>query len=72
MNINHPHNSIRDAYKFAFLAIFLWSTVATAFKISLNYLTPIELVLYSTYSSTIFLFIFLVFTKNTKLIFPFL
>ncbi|MGK0256385.1 MAG: drug/metabolite transporter (DMT)-like permease [Arcobacteraceae bacterium] len=69
---NHTNCSIGDAYKFAFLAVFLWSTVATAFKISLNYLTPIELVLYSTYSSALFLFIFLIVTKKTKFIVPFL
>lgn len=60
--------SIKDAYRFAFLAVFLWSSVATAFKISLNYLTPTELVLYSTYISTIFLYIFLIFTKKTSYI----
>lgn len=58
--------SIFQAYKFALLAVLLWSSVATAFKISLHYLTPTELVLYSSYSSTFFLFIFLVLSKQIK------
>lgn len=45
------------AYKYALSAIFLWSTVATAFKIALEYLTPLELVLYASISSMIVLFI---------------
>ncbi|MEA2018587.1 MAG: DMT family transporter [Campylobacterota bacterium] len=69
---NHDKVSIKEAYKFAFLAIFLWSTVATAFKLSLAYLTPIELVLYSVYSSTIFLFVFLLFSRKIKYVVPYI
>ena len=36
------------AYLFAGIAIFFWSTVASAFKLSLEHLGPIQLVLYST------------------------
>jgi len=72
MVIDHNKISIKEAYKFAFLAIFLWSTVATAFKLSLTYLTPIELVLYSVYSSTIFLFVFLLFSKKIKYVIPYI
>jgi len=39
------------AYKFALMAVFLWSTVATAFKISLKFLTPVELLFYSSICS---------------------
>ncbi len=45
-------------------AIFLWSTVATAFKISLQYLTPIELVLYASIFSTIILFSVIIYQKK--------
>ena len=38
----------KKAYIFAGIAIFFWSTVATAFKISLEHLEPIQLVFYST------------------------
>lgn len=39
------------------LAVLFWSTVATAFKIALDYLSPLELVLYATTSSAITLLI---------------
>ncbi|MDA7441748.1 EamA/RhaT family transporter, partial [Candidatus Pseudothioglobus singularis] len=41
------NNQIK-AYLFAGVAIFFWSTVASAFKLSLEHLEPIQLVLYST------------------------
>ena len=45
------------AYLFAGIAIFFWSTVATAFKLALEYLEPIQLVFYSTLFSVIVLFV---------------
>lgn len=39
------------AYKYALISVLLWSTVATAFKVSLSFLTPIELLFYSSLSS---------------------
>ncbi|WP_024955038.1 DMT family transporter [Sulfurospirillum arcachonense] len=39
------------AYKYALISVFLWSTVATAFKITLVYLSPLELLFYSSLSS---------------------
>ncbi|MEA1914711.1 MAG: DMT family transporter [Campylobacterota bacterium] len=56
------------AYKFALLAVLLWSTVATAFKISLEHLNPMQLVLYSSVFSTIFLYLLLRYLKKTDLI----
>ena len=56
------------AYKFALLAIFLWSTVATAFKISLEFLTPEMLVLLASIASTIVLFIILLYEKRLNLV----
>ena len=41
-------SSQNRAYIFAAIAIFFWSTVATAFKLSLEHLEPIQLVFYST------------------------
>lgn len=38
----------RGAYIYAISAILLWSTVATAFKVALEYLSPEELLLYSS------------------------
>lgn len=54
------------AYKYALIAVFFWSTVATAFKIALQYLTPYELVLYATFSSTIVLLIVIAYQKKIK------
>ncbi len=48
------------SYIYALSAVLLWSTVATAFKISLRYLTPEELLFYSSFSSLSFLSILLV------------
>jgi len=53
-----------QAYKYALIAIFCWSTVATAFKISLNYLSPTELVLYASLMSTLILFLIVVYQKK--------
>jgi len=52
------------AYKYALSAIFLWSTVATAFKIALEYLSPLELVLYASISSMIVLFAVICYQKK--------
>lgn len=57
--------SQKVAYQYALISVLLWSTVATAFKVSLEYLTPIQLVLYATISSTIILFIIIL--KNNQL-----
>ncbi len=45
----------RKALLFGFGAVLLWSTVATAFKLSLRYLSPIELLLFSGSFSTLLL-----------------
>lgn len=56
--------SQQTAYKYALIAVFLWSTVATAFKISLDYLTPIELVFYAVITSTLCLYFILLYQKK--------
>ena len=45
-----------QAYVFAALAIFFWSTVASVFKLSLVHLSPIQLVFYATLFSIFALF----------------
>ncbi|MGB0468193.1 MAG: DMT family transporter [Pontibacterium sp.] len=57
------------AILFALSAVLLWSTVATAFKLSLRYLSPVELLLYSAIFSTIILGIILGYQKKFHLIF---
>ncbi|NOX14455.1 MAG: DMT family transporter, partial [Epsilonproteobacteria bacterium] len=52
------------AYKFALIAVFLWSTVATAFKITLRFLTPVELLFYSSLTSLFVLGAILLYQKR--------
>ena len=60
--------SQNKAYLFAGIAIFFWSTVASAFKLSLEHLGPIQLVLYSTIFSIFVLFIIVIYQGKIKLI----
>ena len=57
-----------NAYKFALISVFLWSTVATSFKFSLQYLSPEQLVLFASLTSLFVLFIILVFQKKLNLV----
>jgi len=50
-------NVQKQSYIYALIAVLLWSTVASAFKLSLRFLTVTELVLISTASSVIALFL---------------
>ncbi|ADG93457.1 protein of unknown function DUF6 transmembrane [Arcobacter nitrofigilis DSM 7299] len=63
-------NNLTTAYKYALISVFLWSTVATAFKVSLSYLSPEELVLYASTTSLIVLFVVLVIQKKLNLVIP--
>lgn len=56
------------AYMFGISTVLIWSTVASAFKISLRFLSPVELLFYSSLFSTIVLFLILVIQKKTKMI----
>ena len=46
----------RKAYLFAFLSIACWSTIGSAFKISLRYIEPLPLLLFSTLLACLVLF----------------
>ncbi|WP_294966785.1 DMT family transporter [Sulfurimonas sp.] len=61
-------NDSKVAYKYAFLSVFLWSTVASAFKLSLEYLTPAQLLFYSCISSLFILLIILLVQKKLHLV----
>ncbi len=50
-----PMQQQTRAYLFAGGAILLWSTVATAFKLALAYMTPVQLLLYASITSTLVL-----------------
>lgn len=58
--------SQKTAYKYAFAAVFFWSTVASAFKIALNYLSIVELVFYASLSSSTILFFIILLKKKLK------
>ena len=47
----------KKSYSYALTAVVLWSTVASAFKISLRTLTPAELLLYASIASCLVLFL---------------
>lgn len=58
----------RKALLYGLSAVLLWSTVATAFKLSLRYLSPIELLLYSGAFSTLLLGAILLFRGKLHLV----
>lgn len=60
------NTSDSKAFFYALLAIFFWSTVATAFKLSLNFSTPEQLVFISSFFSAIFFLIVSLFSGSLK------
>ncbi|MBN1944080.1 MAG: DMT family transporter [Bradymonadales bacterium] len=58
----------KKAYACGMAAVLFWSTVATAFKVALRHLTVIELVLWSSLTSTIALFISLLVSGRVSLL----
>lgn len=54
----------RKAIYFALFAVLLWSTVATAFKVALQYLTPLELLTVAVVTSVIFFAMVLTVNKS--------
>lgn len=61
-------NQQRKALLFGLAAVLLWSTVATAFKLSLRHFTPIELLLYAGSFSTLLLGAILLFQGKFRLV----
>jgi len=58
--INQPAmEKQKQAYACAFITVLLWATVASAFKISLRYLDFLNLLLYSSATSAVVLFLIL-------------
>jgi len=56
------------AYLLAMISVLLWSTVASVFKISLRYLTPVELLFYAAFFSCCVLFAALAVQKKLHLL----
>lgn len=58
----------KQAYIYAITAVLIWSTVASAFKITLKYLNFIQMLFYSCIFSTLILFLILLFQNKIKLL----
>ena len=56
------------AYAYAVVTVLLWSTVASAFKLSLRYLDPLQLLLYANIVSAVTLLLVLVAQKKIYLL----
>lgn len=56
------------AYVYAGMAILLWSTVASAFKLSLRHLDPLQLLLYANLVSVVVLFLVLAMQRRLHLL----
>lgn len=61
-------NPQKQAFFYAILAVFLWSSVATAFKISLNFLSPFYLVFIASLTSFFILLFFMFFQKKWQIL----
>ena len=67
--MKHPMTDQQKAYIYAGLTVLIWSTVASAFKISLRYLTPLQLLLWADIFSMVCLLLILIFQKKLLLLF---
>lgn len=56
----------KKAYFYAICAVLIWSTVASAFKLTLQYLDFLQLLLISAFVSTIVLMVILIIQNKTK------
>lgn len=59
----------KKAYLFALAAVLFWSTIASAFKITLQYLDYVQILLYSSFVSTSVLWILIVNQNKTVLLY---
>lgn len=62
-----PHHQ-KKAYLFAFLSVICWSTVATAFKISLASIDYFQLLSWSTFVSSLVLFVVILIQRKTAVL----
>ena len=57
------------AYKYALISVLFWSTTATVLKVTLEFMTPLELLFYSVSSSLFILGVILVYQKKLGAVF---
>jgi len=55
------------AYLLALTAVLFWSTIGTAFKVSLRYLDPLSLLFFSSFTACLILFLFILVSKKLHL-----
>jgi len=58
----------KGAYLYALVAVLFWSTIASAFKISLRYLDVLPLLFYASVVSTVAFFAYLLFLRKLNLL----
>lgn len=56
------------AYLYAGLAVLMWSTVGSAFKLTLRYISPVQMLLFASFISMIVLFLIIVIQKKIPLL----
>jgi drug/metabolite transporter (DMT)-like permease len=61
----------KKAYLYACVAVLLWSTIASAFKISLRHVDVLILLFYASVVASVFLFLYLLFLQKLKLLIAF-
>jgi drug/metabolite transporter (DMT)-like permease len=65
---DQPQTKATSAYLFAGVAIVFWSTISTAFKLSLQNQSPSQLLLWASAVSTLVIFIVILLQKKTGLL----
>ncbi len=60
-----PMKKQQQAYYYALGAVLAWSTVSTAFKLSLKHLTPLGLLIFSSASASLFLAVYRLLSPKT-------
>jgi drug/metabolite transporter (DMT)-like permease len=65
---DQPQTKATSAYLFAGVAIIFWSTISTAFKLSLQNQSPAQLLLWASAVSTLVIFIVILLQKKTGLL----
>jgi drug/metabolite transporter (DMT)-like permease len=58
----------QQAYLYGIVAVLFWSTIASAFKVSLRYLDPFELLFYASFASILVLFLILLLQRKLHLL----
>ncbi|MFK5882433.1 MAG: DMT family transporter [Sulfurospirillum sp.] len=67
----NKNNRQKYAYIYGILAVILWSTVASAFKLTLEYFSPIKLLFYAVIFSLVVLFVIIIKEKKFHLLFAY-